>query len=255
MLDALTDEVLPALIARLRASRLAELEVRDSGWRVRLRRDLRDGPAPVTQPCAAMRDGAGERRAGGEPDPLAGRGLLQPGSGPRRGSRRDRRRHAGQRRRAGHRTGGHGPQRGHRQRASWPRSARPWSTGRCSSRSTRSAANWPERAARDGQRRRRTGRGARDDRPRPHRQPRRDRGPHPACLSQHGHRGRRRPQRGGSRRRAPCSWPTRPSASGRPSRPAPTCPRRRSSRRRSSAAATPSTRATASSPRTTPSPR
>ncbi len=39
--DVLTDEVLPALIARLRASRLAELEVREDGWRVRLRRDLR----------------------------------------------------------------------------------------------------------------------------------------------------------------------------------------------------------------------
>ena len=39
-LDTLTDEVLPALIARLRASRLGELEVRSDGWRVRLRRDL-----------------------------------------------------------------------------------------------------------------------------------------------------------------------------------------------------------------------
>jgi hypothetical protein len=39
-LDALADEVLPALIARLRASRLGELEVRSDGWRVRLRRDV-----------------------------------------------------------------------------------------------------------------------------------------------------------------------------------------------------------------------
>jgi acetyl-CoA carboxylase biotin carboxyl carrier protein len=38
-LEALTDEVLPALIARLRASRLGELEVRTDGWRVRLRRE------------------------------------------------------------------------------------------------------------------------------------------------------------------------------------------------------------------------
>ena len=45
-LDALSDEILPALIARLRASRLAELEVRDSGWRVRLRRDLRTARRP-----------------------------------------------------------------------------------------------------------------------------------------------------------------------------------------------------------------
>jgi oxaloacetate decarboxylase alpha subunit len=58
-LDGLTGDILPALIARLRASRLAELEVRSAGWRVRLRRDLRaprragrgqasDGPAGST---------------------------------------------------------------------------------------------------------------------------------------------------------------------------------------------------------------
>ncbi len=38
-LEALTEEVLPALITRLRASHLGELEVRTDGWRVRLRRD------------------------------------------------------------------------------------------------------------------------------------------------------------------------------------------------------------------------
>ena len=44
-LDALTDEVLPALIARLRASRLGELEIRTATWRVRLRRDASVRPA------------------------------------------------------------------------------------------------------------------------------------------------------------------------------------------------------------------
>jgi biotin carboxyl carrier protein len=39
-LASLADDVLPALIARLRASRLGELEVRTAGWRVRLRRDV-----------------------------------------------------------------------------------------------------------------------------------------------------------------------------------------------------------------------
>jgi acetyl-CoA carboxylase biotin carboxyl carrier protein len=39
-LEALTEEILPALIAHLRASRLGELEVRRDGWRVRLRRQL-----------------------------------------------------------------------------------------------------------------------------------------------------------------------------------------------------------------------
>jgi biotin carboxyl carrier protein len=68
-LDVLTGEVLPALIARLRASRLAELEVREGGWRVRLRRDLRsgrrasrghagDGHGPAEED-----DGAGEARS------------------------------------------------------------------------------------------------------------------------------------------------------------------------------------------------
>nr|MBA3891696.1 hypothetical protein [Gemmatimonadaceae bacterium] len=36
-MDALADDVVPALIARLEASGLGELEVRQGGWRVRLR--------------------------------------------------------------------------------------------------------------------------------------------------------------------------------------------------------------------------
>jgi acetyl-CoA carboxylase biotin carboxyl carrier protein len=48
-LDEVTDEVLPALIARLRASRLGELEVRTADWRVRLRRD---GSQRVSRPAA-----------------------------------------------------------------------------------------------------------------------------------------------------------------------------------------------------------
>jgi biotin carboxyl carrier protein len=68
-LDVLTSEVLPALIARLRASRLAELEVREPGWRVRLRRDLRAsrrasrGHAGDSQAGAEVVDGAGEARS------------------------------------------------------------------------------------------------------------------------------------------------------------------------------------------------
>jgi biotin carboxyl carrier protein len=55
-LARLADEVLPVLIARLEASGLSELEVREKGWRVRLRRALsvasptgqrgREGPSP-----------------------------------------------------------------------------------------------------------------------------------------------------------------------------------------------------------------
>ncbi|MDQ3870875.1 MAG: hypothetical protein M3301_04570, partial [Chloroflexota bacterium] len=39
-LARLADEVVPVLMARLEASGLAELEVRENGWRVRLRRAL-----------------------------------------------------------------------------------------------------------------------------------------------------------------------------------------------------------------------
>lgn len=56
---ALTEEILPALIARLRASRLGELEVRTSGWRVRLRRDPaadRARAGAVSEPGAAALD-------------------------------------------------------------------------------------------------------------------------------------------------------------------------------------------------------
>jgi biotin carboxyl carrier protein len=53
---ALTDEVLPALIARLRASRLGELEVRTAGWRVRLRRDGSTARARATGTVAGVDD-------------------------------------------------------------------------------------------------------------------------------------------------------------------------------------------------------
>ena len=51
-IEALTEEILPALIARLRASRLGELEVRSDGWRVRLRRG-----AETARTRAAAADG------------------------------------------------------------------------------------------------------------------------------------------------------------------------------------------------------
>lgn len=39
-IDRLTDELLPALVAKLGATGLGELEVREGAWRVRLRREL-----------------------------------------------------------------------------------------------------------------------------------------------------------------------------------------------------------------------
>jgi len=55
-LEALADEVLPALIARLRASRLGELEVRSDDWRIRLRRDadVRPARAPGLHPVESF---------------------------------------------------------------------------------------------------------------------------------------------------------------------------------------------------------
>jgi biotin carboxyl carrier protein len=57
----LADELLPALIARLEASTLGELEIRRNGWRVRLRRATLDAAPP---------DAAG-RRGGGRSRPAA----------------------------------------------------------------------------------------------------------------------------------------------------------------------------------------
>ena len=60
-LEVVTEEVLPALIARLRASRLGELEVRSGGWRVRLHRD----------PSAPTRSASGISGADGSLDETA----------------------------------------------------------------------------------------------------------------------------------------------------------------------------------------
>jgi biotin carboxyl carrier protein len=54
-IDRLSTELLPALIAKLGATGLGELEVREGGWRVRLRR-----PAVAVSPATGMK----ERRSG-----------------------------------------------------------------------------------------------------------------------------------------------------------------------------------------------
>ena len=56
----LSDELLPALIAKLGATGLGELEVREGGWRVRLRRP---GEASVPSPARDRRPGDRERAA------------------------------------------------------------------------------------------------------------------------------------------------------------------------------------------------
>jgi acetyl-CoA carboxylase biotin carboxyl carrier protein len=59
--DAVISEVIPALAARLRASGLAELEVRTGDWRVRVRRDVPTGPRPPR--AATGKAGAHDRGA------------------------------------------------------------------------------------------------------------------------------------------------------------------------------------------------
>ncbi len=63
-IDRLTDELLPALIAKLGATGLGELEVREGGWRVRLRRPV-GATSPTRERKPADRKsserGAGDR--------------------------------------------------------------------------------------------------------------------------------------------------------------------------------------------------
>lgn len=79
-MEALTTEILPALIARLRASRLGELEVRSDGWRVRLRRD----PAARSRPTrvgATEADGESSAEAPGSVARAPAVGYFIPASG------------------------------------------------------------------------------------------------------------------------------------------------------------------------------
>ncbi len=62
-IDRLTSELLPALIAKLGATGLGELEVREGGWKVRLRRPSGNGP-PAATPARERKGGdrsTGER--------------------------------------------------------------------------------------------------------------------------------------------------------------------------------------------------
>jgi biotin carboxyl carrier protein len=58
-IDRLSAELLPALIAKLGATGLGELEVREGGWRVRLRR-----PGEAVAPAGARERRPGERERG-----------------------------------------------------------------------------------------------------------------------------------------------------------------------------------------------
>ena len=87
----LADEVLPMLIERLAASDMGELEVRQDGWRVRLRRPfdelLTNGQAAPAAPAgravpATGRTGAGHATEASQPRREVPRGLVtSPGVG------------------------------------------------------------------------------------------------------------------------------------------------------------------------------
>ena len=61
----LTDELLPALVAKLGATGLGELEVREGAWRVRLRRET-GGQSPSSRDKRRGSGTGGDRERGGE---------------------------------------------------------------------------------------------------------------------------------------------------------------------------------------------
>jgi biotin carboxyl carrier protein len=90
-IDRLSAELLPALIAKLGATGLGELEVREDGWRVRLRRP---GDGSAAAPTRDRRPGERERaaRSGagpGGPHLPAGLTAVGPGREARDGVGRD----------------------------------------------------------------------------------------------------------------------------------------------------------------------
>ena len=84
-IDALADELIPALIAKLGASGLGEIEVREGDWKVRLRRPA-DGVATAggrTAGRAAAPTGTGSPGAdAGRSGTRARRGVTRRGGGP-----------------------------------------------------------------------------------------------------------------------------------------------------------------------------
>lgn len=65
-IDRLADGLLPALIAKLGATGLGELEVREGAWRVRLRRPADDRPAASSSSSSRRRDRTDRHDAGSD---------------------------------------------------------------------------------------------------------------------------------------------------------------------------------------------
>ena len=88
-IDALAEELLPALIAKLGASGLGEIEVREGDWRIRLRRPEGAGPAGGRR--VEGRSGRAAGRVGATAEADDGAPRAHPGrSGPRRATRHGR---------------------------------------------------------------------------------------------------------------------------------------------------------------------
>ena len=79
----LVDEILPLLIARFRAGRMGELEVRRAGWHVRVRRPA-DDMAPMAGAAASTRNADGRKTRTASAGQTTGQGhapTAQPGAG------------------------------------------------------------------------------------------------------------------------------------------------------------------------------
>jgi biotin carboxyl carrier protein len=82
-IDQLADELLPALAAKLAATGLGEIEVREGAWKVRVRRPAGDGSVPVRRAAdRASRAQPGHAGHGHPPAGFEGHRSAREGRGP-----------------------------------------------------------------------------------------------------------------------------------------------------------------------------
>ena len=82
-IDRLADELLPALAAKLAATGLGEIEVREEGWKVRIRRPAGEGPSQLRRSTdRPSRSQPGHAGHGHSPAGLEGHRSAREGRGP-----------------------------------------------------------------------------------------------------------------------------------------------------------------------------
>ena len=81
-IDHLADELLPALVAKLSATGLGEIEVREGAWKVRLRRPAGDGTAAIKRADRPSRAQPGHAGHGHPPAGFEGHRSGREGRGP-----------------------------------------------------------------------------------------------------------------------------------------------------------------------------